>query len=186
MLASLRLPTVSHPYGYTNMKHISSLMSGVAIFCLGSGLSLYHGITSLLNPSTIENFTVLLAITAFSFVTESFTFMMALNKIKKSAKAMNISTIKYLKSGIDPGCSVILFEDSASLIGMLIACGCATLSSLLEMPSLDALGSIAVGSLLSIIAMIIIRENTSYLVGRSISKKLRNKIVNDLEGLRVI
>ncbi|KAG8335130.1 hypothetical protein J6590_076076 [Homalodisca vitripennis] len=45
-----------HPYGYTNMRYVSSLISGVGIFCVGTGLSLYHGVTGLLNPSDIENF----------------------------------------------------------------------------------------------------------------------------------
>lgn len=44
-----------HPYGYTNMRYVSSLVSGVGIFCIGSGLSVYHGIDGLLNPEPLGN-----------------------------------------------------------------------------------------------------------------------------------
>lgn len=45
-----------HPYGYTNMKYVASLISGVGIFCVGTGLSFYHGISGLLHPTPIEDF----------------------------------------------------------------------------------------------------------------------------------
>lgn len=45
-----------HPYGYSNMKYVSSLISGVGIFCVGTGLSFYHGITGLVNPSPVGDY----------------------------------------------------------------------------------------------------------------------------------
>jgi len=45
-----------HPYGYSNMKYVASLISGVGIFCVGTGLSFYHGVTGLLNPTPTESF----------------------------------------------------------------------------------------------------------------------------------
>ncbi|KAG8042710.1 hypothetical protein G9C98_005349 [Cotesia typhae] len=49
-------PDADHPYGYTNMKHVSSLISGVGIFCVGTGLSIYHGIHGILFPNPVESF----------------------------------------------------------------------------------------------------------------------------------
>lgn len=45
-----------HPYGYTNMRYVSSLISGVGIFCVGSGLSFYHGVTGILDPQPLHDF----------------------------------------------------------------------------------------------------------------------------------
>lgn len=45
-----------HPYGYTNMRYVSSLISGVGIFCVGSGLSFYHGVTGMLDPQPLHDF----------------------------------------------------------------------------------------------------------------------------------
>lgn len=53
---SLKIADSYHPYGYSNMKYVASLISGVGIFCVGTGLSFYHGISGLLNPSPLEDF----------------------------------------------------------------------------------------------------------------------------------
>lgn len=44
-----------HPYGYSNMKYVASLISGVGIFCVGTGLSFYHGISGLINPQPLDD-----------------------------------------------------------------------------------------------------------------------------------
>ena len=49
-------PDPDHPYGYSNMKYVASLISGVGIFCVGTGLSFYHGVMGLLNPAPMEPF----------------------------------------------------------------------------------------------------------------------------------
>lgn len=53
---NFKIADSDHPYGYTNMKYVSSLISGVGIFCIGTGLSFYHGIMGLANPVPIEDF----------------------------------------------------------------------------------------------------------------------------------
>ena len=54
---SLKKPNFEHPYGYSNMTYITSLISGVGIFCFGTGLSWYHGITGLYEPHHVESLT---------------------------------------------------------------------------------------------------------------------------------
>ena len=55
---SVKGPSEAHPYGYSNMQYVSALISGVGIFCLGSGLSIYHGIAGLTTPSEMESFNI--------------------------------------------------------------------------------------------------------------------------------
>lgn len=52
---SIQLPNEEHPYGYHSARYIASLVSGVGIFCIGTGLSIYHGIDGLLHPGTMED-----------------------------------------------------------------------------------------------------------------------------------
>ncbi|XP_014680458.1 PREDICTED: zinc transporter 9-like, partial [Priapulus caudatus] len=52
---SIKRPDPNHPYGYSNMRYVSSLISGVGIFCFGTGLSVYHGIKGLVHPQEIES-----------------------------------------------------------------------------------------------------------------------------------
>lgn len=84
-----------HPYGYANMKYVSSLISGVGIFCVGAGLSFYHGFMGLLHPEPIQDFTWAFMILAGSFVSEGATLVVAANAIKQSAKTAQMSFGKF-------------------------------------------------------------------------------------------
>lgn len=53
---STQMADSNHPYGYTNMKNVASLISGVGIFCIGSGLSFYHGIAGIIDPHPVEDY----------------------------------------------------------------------------------------------------------------------------------
>lgn len=87
-----------HPYGYANMKYVSSLISGVGIFCVGAGLSFYHGIHGLLHPEPIQDYTWAFACLFGSFVSEGATLMVAANAIRHSAKAAKMSFGRYGES----------------------------------------------------------------------------------------
>ena len=52
---SIKVPDREHPYGYDNLRYVSSLISGVGIFCIGAGLSWYHGIQGILHPDSVES-----------------------------------------------------------------------------------------------------------------------------------
>lgn len=84
-----------HPYGYANMKYVSSLISGVGIFCVGAGLSFYHGIHGLMHPEPIQDYTWAFACLFGSFVSEGATLMVAANAIRNSAKTAKMSFGRY-------------------------------------------------------------------------------------------
>ena len=79
------------------MKYVSSLISGVGIFCVGTGLSVYHGITGLLHPEPMQDFFYAFFILAGSFVSEGGTLMVAINEVRRSAKLQGISFRDYGK-----------------------------------------------------------------------------------------
>jgi len=74
--------TEEHPYGYSNMQYVSSLISGVGIFCMGAGLSIYHGITGLASPHELESFVLALLVLGGSFVSESVTLALAIKSTR--------------------------------------------------------------------------------------------------------
>ncbi|MES1902615.1 MAG: hypothetical protein MHPSP_001571, partial [Paramarteilia canceri] len=113
-------------------------------------------------------------------------FLYALKKIKERAKSLDVSMFKYIKNSIEPSSNVVLFEDSASLIGLVIAATSIYLTQLFKIPEIDAIGSLAIGTLLSVVAYIIVRENVSILIGKAITPGLKMNIISDLEGLRVV
>ncbi|KAK2713253.1 hypothetical protein QYM36_009206 [Artemia franciscana] len=159
---------IAHPYGYSNMRYVTSLISGVGIFCVGAGLSVYHGITGLYNPEPIESLNLALMILCGSFVSEGGTLLVAYNSVKKGAAKSGMTLLNYIRRGSDPTVNVVLLEDLAAVLGVSIAAGCMALSTYLNSPIPDALGSVLIGGLLGGVASFIIYTNTAALVGRSI------------------
>ncbi|CAB1337480.1 unnamed protein product [Coregonus sp. 'balchen'] len=92
---SVRNPDAVHPYGFSNMRYIASLISGVGIFMMGAGLSWYHGIMGLLHPQPIESLLWAYCILAGSLVSEGATLLVAINEIKKSAGQQGVSFYEY-------------------------------------------------------------------------------------------
>lgn len=94
---STQLADSDHPYGYANMKYVSSLISGVGIFCVGTGLSFYHGITGLLNPEPITDFYWAFFILGGSLASEGATLLVAINSCRRGATALGLSFKEYGK-----------------------------------------------------------------------------------------
>jgi solute carrier family 30 (zinc transporter), member 9 len=80
------------------MKSVSSLISGVAIFCMGTGLSFYHGIFGLIYPQPVDNYFWGFVILAASLLSESITLFIAINSIRRGARAMNMAFLEYGKT----------------------------------------------------------------------------------------
>lgn len=97
------------------MRYVSSLISGVGIFCVGTGLSIYHGIHGLLNPSTIESFYWAYFILVGSMVSEGATLLVAIQSIKRGAGEKRQTFKDYVLGGQDPSVNVVLMEDCAAV-----------------------------------------------------------------------
>lgn len=164
------------------MKYVSSLISGVGIFCVGTGLSCYHGIHGILYPGPVESFYWAYLILGWSFVSEGVTLIVAYNSIRKAAEDKGTSFKDYLFSGQDPSVNVVFMEDLAAVTGVTVAAACMGLTSYLGNPIFDAAGSLLVGGLLGAVASLIIYTNVAALTGRSIPQKNLDKINAELES----
>uniref|UniRef100_A0A8C7DZ96 Proton-coupled zinc antiporter SLC30A9, mitochondrial n=1 Tax=Oncorhynchus kisutch TaxID=8019 RepID=A0A8C7DZ96_ONCKI len=169
---SVRNPDAVHPYGFSNMRYIASLISGVGIFMMGAGLSWYHGIMGLLHPQPIES---LLWVSGA-------TLLVAINEIKKSAGQQGVSFYEYVMQSRDPSTNVVLLEDSAAVLGVIMASSCMGLTSLTGNPLYDSLGSLGVGTLLGAVSAFLIYTNTEALLGRSIQAEHVQKLTEFLEN----
>ncbi|KAK9875795.1 hypothetical protein WA026_009585 [Henosepilachna vigintioctopunctata] len=179
---SIQLANSYHPYGYNNMKYVASLISGVGIFCVGTGLSVYHGISGLLHPHPPEDFFWAYFVLGGSLISEGATWLVALNSIKKGAKEVNSSVKEYILSSKDPSVNVVLLEDFAAVVSVVVAAGCMSISSVTNTPTADSFGCLLVGCILGSVASFIIYTNVAALVGRSISEDDLNKINGELES----
>uniref|UniRef100_A0A3Q3FCJ1 Proton-coupled zinc antiporter SLC30A9, mitochondrial n=1 Tax=Labrus bergylta TaxID=56723 RepID=A0A3Q3FCJ1_9LABR len=179
---SVRNPDAVHPYGFSNMRYIASLISGVGIFMMGAGLSWYHGIMGLLHPEPMESLLWAYCILAGSLVSEGATLLVAINEIKKSARQQEVSFYEYVMQSRDPSTNVVLLEDAAAVLGVIMAAGCMGLTSLTGNPHYDSLGSLGVGTLLGCVSAFLIYSNTEALLGRSIQPERVQKLTEFLEN----
>ncbi|GFN81708.1 Zinc transporter 9 [Plakobranchus ocellatus] len=92
---SFKQPDTDHPYGYRNLRHISSLISGVGIFFFGTGLSYYHCAQGLLHPTQLDSLYWCIATLAGSFVSEGATLLIAINQVRKSSHALDMTFREY-------------------------------------------------------------------------------------------
>ena len=184
---STRQPDGRHPYGYRNERYAWALVSGVGIFFLGGGVSMYHGISGLLLGSdVIGDATAAFWVLGSSLVFETFTVTYAYRQMAKQAAFQNIPFMDYLRSGADPTTVQVFLEDCAAITGVAIAGTCLGLSRLLSMPLIDSIGSISIGLLLSGIATYLIRRNISGLLETSLHPAKERHIVSLLQSDPVV
>ncbi|XP_064483341.1 proton-coupled zinc antiporter SLC30A9, mitochondrial-like [Ornithodoros turicata] len=179
---SIQEANPDHPYGYHNMRYVSSLISGVGVFFFGAGLAWYHGIKGLLLPTELESFYWAFFILGGSLISEGGTLLVAYNEVRKSARREKISMFEYVRRSRDPSVNVVLLEDMAAVVGVSIAAACMGLSTVLGNPVYDAVGSLIIGTVLSSVAGFIVYSNAVALVGRSIPFEAMQQINKELES----
>jgi len=162
---SVKKPDRLYPYGYGKERFIWALISACGIFFIGSGVTIYHGIISLIDHPEIHfrvwNFYILLA----AFIIESFTLWLAFRDLKIHFPETKWKTI--FKEA-DPTTLAVVYEDGLAVLGVLVAGVSIALSYLTGKIYWDAIGSIIIGILLGIAAIILIAKNRNYLITKSI------------------
>ncbi len=164
----------THPYGYGAERAIWALMSAVGIFFLGAGVTIYHGIQTLLHPHHLEGLGWALGVLAVSFVIEAFVLYLALRAAKGAAGDTPLFT--HLKRYADPGTVAVVMEDSAACLGILIALGGIGMSQWTGQPVWDSVASLMIGVLLGAVAIWLIWRNHQLLVGPAVPAEARERI----------
>ena len=166
-------------YGYQSERYVWALISAVGIFFLGCGVTLYHGIETLLHPGELKDLGWAIGVLIFSFVLEGVVFYVALRAAKQQAEGRPL--LHFLRYEADPAVVAVVLEDFVACVGVLIAMGAIALSKLTGEPYWDAIGSLVIGGLLGAIAIWLIARNSQLLVGASIPKPIRRQIRNIIE-----
>lgn len=162
------------PFGYGAERAVWALMSAVGIFFLGCGVTVYHGVHSLLHPSHLEGLGVAIGVLLVSFVVEFAVLVVAVRAVRRDAKGRPF--LRYLWRESDPTAAAVVAEDTAACLGVLIALAGIGLSQWTGNPQWDALASIAIGLLLGAIAIWLIMRSGTLLVGPSIPADKRRRI----------
>ena len=156
-------PDEDHPLGYGRELYFWSFIVALLIFSLGAGVSFYQGIAHIRVPVHIADPIVNYVVLAISFIFEGATFLIALKEFNKTRGALGYIEAVHLSK--DPTSFLVLFEDSAALIGIVIAFLGTFAAVQLDMPVLDGVASIGIGIVLAGTATFLARESKALLIG---------------------
>ncbi|HEX4496398.1 MAG TPA: cation diffusion facilitator family transporter [Thermoanaerobaculia bacterium] len=167
---SKRPPDAGHPFGHGMEQYFWSLVVAMLLFGVGGGLSIYEGISHLLHPRPPEDPLWSYASLAFAFVFEGISWILAMRQLRPIIREKGIW--KTLRTSKDPSIVTLFFEDSAALVGLIIAfCGI-FLGQLWRTAVPDAIASIVIGLLLSTVASFLVSQSRGLLLGESVSPEI--------------
>jgi cation diffusion facilitator family transporter len=156
-----------HPFGYGKERYFWSLLAAVSIFASGAMFSFYEGFSTVFGATEEQTSPVVgYIVLALAFAMETVSWLQALRQVRTESAAANRSMAAYLRTIDDPAPKTVLFEDSAALIGLLIAFAGIGLHQLTGSQVWDGLASIAIGVLLAVVAYALGRTNRGLLIGR--------------------
>lgn len=171
-----RSKDLRHPLGYGRAAFVWSLIAAFGIFTAGSIVSIMHGIQELSETGPVESPVVAYTVLGISFVLEGASFTQAMVKSRRLARERGTSTWDFVLETSDTTLRAVFFEDAAALIGLALAGGAIAMHQLTGVAAWDAVGSILVGALLGVVALILIKRNIAFLVGTNASPTLRARV----------
>jgi cation diffusion facilitator family transporter len=170
----------THPLGYGREVYVWSLFAAIGLFAVGAGVSITHGFQELAHPEPASDFGVAYAVLAVSFVLEGVSFFQASRQAKRGAARRDKDLVAHILETSDPTVRAVFFEDAAALVGIVIATVGIGLHQATGSVVPDAVGSILVGVLLAVVAIVLIDRNRRFLVGEAADPQLQAAAVRAL------
>lgn len=162
---SKKPPDDRHPFGYARELYFWTFVVALVIFAGGAVVSIYEGVEKILHPEPVQSPWINFVVLGIAVVMEGISWLVALRAFNaRRGKAGVFETVQASK---DPTVFMVLFEDSAALVGLIIAAACLSADLLLDQPVFDGIGSVLIGLVLAVTAGFLAYETKSLLIGES-------------------
>ena len=175
-----------HPFGYGKERFFWSFIAAIFIFGVGSTYAIYEGIVKLNHPHAPENLKWAYWVLGISFLLEGASIALAIYQETKEAHHDGLTFFAYLRESKDPTAKTVIFEDSAALLGIIIAATGLLLTEHHNGPGggayWDGLASILIGVVLGIVAFVLARTSRGLLLGEAANPKSRQAIRAAIES----
>jgi cation diffusion facilitator family transporter len=152
-----------HPFGYGRRRYVYGFVVAIVLFLVGGLFSLYEGWHKWQHPEPLNDWWIAVVVLLVAIVLESFSFRTAIREANHSRGGRSMA--KFVRDARQPELPVILLEDAGALVGLMFALLGVGLSVVTGNGRFDALGAMAVGTLLVVIAVFLAMEMTAMLVG---------------------
>jgi len=163
-----------HPFGYGMELYFWAFVVAILIFAGGAGISIYHGVGKILHPEPIENAYVNYIVLGLAMVFEAVAWWIAF-KAFRQAKG-TLGWFEAVRRSKDPTLFTVLFEDSAAMLGLVVAMVGIALGQALGMPVLDGVASVVIGIILALTAALLAYEAKGLLIGEGVEPEIKGGI----------
>ncbi|MEU0812380.1 cation diffusion facilitator family transporter [Streptomyces sp. NPDC005970] len=175
-----REATPEHPFGYGRERYIYGFLVSIILFSIGGVFALYEGYEKIKNPHELEHWYWPVGVLIFAIVAEGFSFRTA---IKESNEIRGkLSWSQFVRRAKAPELPVVLLEDLGALVGLVLALGGVGLSVMTGDGVWDGIGTVCIGVLLVLIALVLAAETKSLLLGEAADvdqvAKIREAVVD--------
>jgi cation diffusion facilitator family transporter len=163
---SSRAPDEEHPFGYGAERYFYAFIVAFVLFSLGGVFSIFEGIDKLRNPHEVESIGWAVAVLLGAMVMEGFSFRTARQEVN-AVRPAGEGWWQFIRRTKSPDLPVVILEDSAALVGLVIAFFGVVLAEVTGNGQWDGLGSLAIGILLVVVAVVLVIEMSSLLIGEA-------------------
>ncbi|GAA2424155.1 cation diffusion facilitator family transporter [Actinomadura vinacea] len=178
---SERTRTPQHPFGYGRERYFYAFVVAVVLFTVGAAFSLYEGIHKISDPHEVESpgwaFGVLIA----AIVMETFSFRTAI--VESNRIRGDKSWWQFIRRAKAPELPVVLLEDLGALVGLILALFGVTMAVVTHDGVWDGIGTVSIGVLLAVIAIVLAVETKSLLIGEGADPEVEQRILEALESV---
>jgi cation diffusion facilitator family transporter len=173
--------TPMHPFGFGRERYFWAFAVALVLFSMGGMFALYEGIQKFRDPHEVESLGVAIAILVIAMLLEGYSLRTAV-KESRHVKSPSTGWWQFIRTTRQPELPVVLLEDVGALTGLVLALGGVLMANATDDARWDAVGSIGIGILLIAIAIVLVIEMKSLLIGESATADTREAIVGAIEA----
>lgn len=177
---SAKPPDKNFPFGHGKEIYFWSFVVAILIFAVGAGVSIYEGAHHIAHPEEMTSPYINYIVLTLAIIFESGALYFAVVEFNKARGDLGV--YQAVRRGKDPSLFVVLFEDTAAMLGLVVALVGVTLAQITGNPVWDGIASVAIGVILGLTAIWLAYETKSLLIGESAGESVTNKIRDIASG----
>lgn len=177
-------PCPRFPFGHGKEIYFWSFVVAILIFALGAGISMYEGVHRVMNPETVTSPLINYIVLGAAIIFEGVAWWFAYREFRAMQGSRSFTGA--VRASKDPTTFVVLFEDSAAMLGLIFAGIGLTLSQVLEMPVFDGIASISISLILTITAIVLAIRTKSLLIGEAADPALSEDVQKRASALPAV
>jgi cation diffusion facilitator family transporter len=157
----------SHPFGYARERYFWAFVVALVLFSLGSLFAIFEGVEKIRHPHELESIEWAIGILGLAIVLEAFSFRTAIKEANHARGSIPMA--RYIRRAKEPELPVVLLEDFGALIGLVLALTAVVVAKVTDDAVWDGIGTLSIGILLGVIAIVLAVEMKSLLIGEGAS-----------------